>query len=243
MALGIIELNKNPESQTYESAVEIKSITEAEEPHLWDQAATLRGRVYVDEFGWLPNEVLRDGRELDIYDPVSDHFVVHCGSEVFAHTRYIHYTEDLFLPVVLEYDIDLPRQDKSVEISRLISRHHNATMQNLGGVAIICHAVGYLLAGELDGYAILEKPLIRRVGGMGLILDELGECRAVSAYGNTVNYPVRIDAEASMQKPARPTRLPYARFFELAASGNYDTLSQELVDVFGLAEQPLTEAA
>jgi N-acyl-L-homoserine lactone synthetase len=196
------------------------------------RAHVLRGNVYVDELAWLEDDHLdNQGQEYDRYDNDSDHLVMSdtniFGVEnpfVFANLRYIHRDQDKPLPVEDEFGLRLMTGKDAIEMSRFMSRHFDAKIESLASVFLVSHTIGMLAKTAVEGYAVLEIPLLRRLKGMGVVLEQLSEIKTLEGYGNTRNCAVRIAGSESIERAkelaGKKENFPYARLFEIAKSSN-----------------------
>ena len=210
------------------------------EPRVFDAALCLRADVYIDELKWLPESSRTvDGREIDPHDEHSTHLAMvdtRLSQEnnpfVFANVRYIHRRGDVdFLPVEEEFGLSLgdPLEER-VELSRFISRHPNKQTRALGSIALASHTVGMLNRLDMNGYAIMERSLVRRLLSMGMSVETLTEPKPLEDYGGTINYGVRIDGAESLNRAnyiaSRRGDFPFNRFYDIATNGS----NLELVD-------------
>ena len=222
-----------------------------------DAVHRLRAATYIDELEWLPTTQQDEmGRETDGHDQHSAHVaVVDARGEqaldpfTFATLRYIHLTNGAdALPIEEEFGVVPPSKDEPrIEMSRFISRHPDRTIQSLGSISLVSHTVGTLNREGLTGYAIIEKPLLRRLRSMGMSIETITEPIALESYGNTVNYGVRIDGQQSLvdahaRAQAKP-EFPFARFFDIATHGTNMDLIEEVMEHLGVNEAQKVGAA
>ncbi len=220
------------------------------EPEIYKNAQILRGRTYIDELDWLPEDArLNENREQDSQDGNSRHVAVvdtRRGDDsnpfVFANMRYIYRREpDGKLPIEEEYGHEIgDLEENSIELSRFISRHPESTIRSLGSIALASHTVATLNRLNLVAYAIIEETLVRHLKGMGVVVDLMTGKKTLDSYGETTNYGVRIDGVKSLERAKEITRrrpsFPFGRFFDIATNGTNEELMQSIIEHLGIVK-------
>jgi hypothetical protein len=171
----------------------------------------LRRRVYVDEMKFLNNEELdENGVERDIDDDRSVAFGVfenrgngRVASIAFTRLigKAIHQELDMHddrpLPIEKYYASEFqekPAPQGSVEVSRLISRHESAPVQDMATWLLYGATLAHIKRNNLGPtFGIVETWLERRLGGLG-VAKRIGDPVYVERY-KTENVPILIDTE------------------------------------------------
>lgn len=167
---------------------------------------SLRRRVYVDQTGQLSEaDLLEDGTERDPDDARSVTFGAfenHAdGVRIVGVVRLILRGEACPLPVE-EFCPDVfnasPIGPMSAEVSRMISRHENASMQELVQWHLFAMLLAYMTNHETERcFAIIEPWLERVLKGM-IAIDRIGDERYVEHYLD-VNLPIEIDLPKTIE--------------------------------------------
>ncbi|MFT4231171.1 MAG: GNAT family N-acyltransferase [Leucobacter sp.] len=164
----------------------------------------LRRKVYVDQTGQLAESELQpDGTDRDDDDARSVTFAVfenhQAGVRVVGVSRLILRGEQHPLPVEdFCPDSFAPGEltPRSVEVSRVISRHERAMMQDLVQWHLFALMLSYLANHGLERtFAIIEPWFERYLKGV-ISIERIGEPRYVEHYLD-YNLPIEVDIPAS----------------------------------------------
>jgi len=174
-------------------------------PDYYDALMKFRGNVYVTELEFLSEDHLDEkGREIDEYDQYSIEFmavenvkeeddlarVVASGRLITKENPDTPLPIEHFFPEVFD---GKPLPDNAVEVSRFIARHKEDSTQHALALSIIRAMTHYSVDTQVEAdYCIIEKPLIKLLGSIGLPMDVLGEPKNIPEYGGTL-YPIRIN--------------------------------------------------
>lgn len=165
----------------------------------------LRAKVYVDEYGFLGDDSIDAlGREIDKYDERSVHFAVienanedRRSSRMIGSLRLItkkepeeKYPIEEYFPEVFDELIGT----SSAEVSRFISRYpedkftkHVVSLSLIRAIAL--HATYENIE---DYYCIIEEPLFRLLGKIGISMEPIGDSKLIPEQGGVL-YPIKID--------------------------------------------------
>lgn len=177
---------------------------------IFDGVMQLRGNVYVGETGMVePSRLGSRGEELpDLDDARSVHYAVvenlsDDRMRVVGSMRHIIMTEDSndLLPLQKIFPetnlLVQPAFTKPFEVSRWIQRHPERRQQHGIAVPLIQFALTDALAEErFPSYCIVEEPVARILGRVGVKLRQLAPGKFIEEY-NDVNAPFEIDLVAS----------------------------------------------
>ncbi len=171
-------------------------------------AAKLRANTYVD-LGYVDSDDLdENGTELDLDDKRSIHFVVaeQIASEglvrIVANMRLIAKTDSEPLPVERFFpdvftDIDVP--EGSAEVSRLITRHENARVQNLLKWPLFIAGLKHVDQNGLGPvFGLLAPTLTRSLVVQRVPVKPLADAKYIEEI-NFTKQPVKIEVDRLRQ--------------------------------------------
>lgn len=171
-------------------------------PAEYQAALKLRANVYIDEFGFLPEEARQsDGAERDVDDSRSRHYGViertDVGGVVIGNMRaIIKDRHDNLLPaekIFPESFKSSPAPLGSLEASRFIARHPSRGIQNATSISLLRTMVAQSLIHENQPvYAIAEEPFYRFMKKIGIPAEQISDIKSVPEYGNTENMVLRF---------------------------------------------------
>lgn len=163
----------------------------------------LRANVYINECAFLPEDAREaDGGESDKSDSHATQYVVFENNQTTRAVGALRMiqkgpgllpAEELFAD---ELDGALP--SNSLEASRFIARHTEKTAQTMISIGLVRVAILQALTQESDIYAVVEEPLARRFGQIGLVYDVLCSGKVLAEYNNTNNKLLRFQPERIM---------------------------------------------
>ncbi len=219
--------NDRPEANFWLGRV--ASLGEVEMPEYYDTLLRFRGNVYVHELGFLDETHIDDvGRESDNYDERSIHFaVIENATEDRDFARMVGslrlitkvneediYPIEGYFPEVFERPIDT----NTAEVSRFIARYPEDPdfTQHMISLSLIRAATLYAVAEGVESYyCVIEKPLMRLLGKIGIPLEVIGEPKDVEEQGGFL-YPVKIYSQQIMDSVStdKTGNLMLHNFFE-----------------------------
>lgn len=180
------------------SFIELQSLT-PDDSEEWRQIGELRRKVYIDERNYLPADAAdENGREYDEYDESSDTFHIYAKDElgkVVGYARILTKGESGHVPLPAEKAFNVALDERTVEISRLISDREFP-----GGPLVtlsLIRALKYELeSSEKYGAAIatLEPFLALHLDNMGVPIKTLVDIQETPEY-NSSNMLVEMDYE------------------------------------------------
>ncbi len=214
-------------------------------PAEYQAALKLRANVYIDEFGFLPEEVRRsDGTEQDVDDSRSRHYGViertNTGGIVIGNMRaIIKDRHDNLLPaekIFPESFKPSPAPLGSLEASRFIARHPNRSVQNATSISLIRTIVAQSLVHENQPiYAIVEEPFYGFVRKMGIPSEQISDIKSIPEYDNTENMVLRFIPQEIVDKAKAISsghRLLSAYFATIVLNDGVGYYDNKLIDPF-----------
>lgn len=167
----------------------------------------LRGRVYIDQTGTLPESAKRfDGTEVDRDDERSRHFVVvenKLGrASVFACMRLIcKRDEEDLLPIELEFPESFPEPASvdSIEVSRFIARNEERRQNYIAEHQLFAAGMNNIVDSDGEALAIVEPILAKSLKRIGVPLNQISEAKLLPQYGDE-NVAIEIDKPAFRER-------------------------------------------
>ncbi|MFI5212676.1 MAG: hypothetical protein ACHQTE_01820 [Candidatus Saccharimonadales bacterium] len=179
-------------------------IMQGRENEFWG-AAKLRSNVYLDKGFVTPTDLDENGTELDYDDSRSIHFAVFERTAVSSLARVVANMRlivkgidepplplEKYYPEVFEACQAMPT---STEVSRLISRHEDPTIQNMLTWSMFIAGLKHVDKNNLGPvYGLLEPNLARGLVGQGVPVSVIAEEKYIARI-NATKQPVQIDVE------------------------------------------------
>lgn len=175
------------------------------QPQLYNPLLKFRGQVYVNELGFVGTENLdKLGRESDSDDNRSALFAAVENQGIYEHQYEPKIIGSARLIVKDKTDNPLPIEnhfpeifseksaivEKSAEASRYISRHPVKKIQRNISFLMISSLVGHSVENDIENvYAMMEKPLIKALGSVGLPMHTIGKPKQIDELNGEL-YPV-----------------------------------------------------
>lgn len=183
----------------------------------WIEMGRLRARTYVDEYRYLPPDVVDEhGAEFDAFDEVSSHIACLApDGRVIACVRIVRRSrEHPLLPAEELFETRLP--EDAVEISRhIVDSRVPRRVSTLVSLALMRATTEETLAAGECTYEVIERGFRTYLETrIGIGLETVAEARTLAEYRGTVNELVRIRPSrvvASVHahdRIARPSFLP-----------------------------------
>lgn len=167
----------------------------------FDGAVKLRANTYLDLGFVAADDLDENGTELDEDDERSAHFVIieQLAQRGFAcvvgNMRLITKNNNELLPIEKYYPevFTDPLPQKTVEVSRLISRHDNPTKQSLLKWPLFIAGFKHVDENKLGpSFGLLKPNLVRSLVLQGVPITPLAEAKYIQEI-NASKEPVQID--------------------------------------------------